>query len=181
MRRTLTRAVLGTAVLASMPSAAAAHGGGGSTRFFVPPPHQEAVKQALQLVRQHRLRDALRIAALESKPEAGWVTQGTPAEAGAAVRDTIRRGALETHQGVGSLDGDYRRLESPPPSGRPRRGSLPSMLQSTPRSATRTGGQRARQTSSATPVAISHQTTYDFVLDQLLAGLGATAAGERPR
>jgi hypothetical protein len=61
------------------------------TRFFVPPPHKEAIQQSLQLLREHRVRDALRIVALESKPKAVWVTKGTPADARAAVKDTIRR------------------------------------------------------------------------------------------
>jgi endoglucanase len=89
LRRALTRAVLGTAILALTPSPASADGGA-QTRFYVPPPHKEAVQQALQLVRQHRVHDALRIAALESKPKAVWVTKGTPADARAAVKDTMR-------------------------------------------------------------------------------------------
>jgi endoglucanase len=94
LRRALTRAVLGTAVLALTPSPASADGGA-QTRFYVPPPHKEAVQQALQLVRQHRVHDALRIAALESKPKAVWVTKGTPADARAAVKDTIRRARVQ--------------------------------------------------------------------------------------
>ena len=92
-------AVLGTAAVALTPGMASA----GSThhvshpapspptRFFVPPPHKEAIQQSLQLLRQHRVRDALRIAALESKPKAVWVTKGTPADARAAVKGTVHR------------------------------------------------------------------------------------------
>jgi endoglucanase len=95
LRRALTRAVLATALVALLPASASAHGSGTHTRFFVPPPHKEAVEQALQLVRQHRVRDALRIAALEAKPKAVWVTKGTPADARAAVRDTIRKASFQ--------------------------------------------------------------------------------------
>jgi endoglucanase len=95
LRRALTRAVLATALVALLPASASAHGSGTHTRFFVPPPHKEAIEQALQLVRQHRVRDALRIAALEAKPKAVWVTKGTPADARAAVRDTIRKASFQ--------------------------------------------------------------------------------------
>jgi endoglucanase len=95
LTRALTRATLATALIAILPASASAHGSATQTRFFVPPPHKEAVEQALALVRQHRVRDALRIAALESKPKAVWVTKGTPAEARAAVRDTIRLARLQ--------------------------------------------------------------------------------------
>jgi endoglucanase len=92
LRRTLTCAALGTALVALTPGAASAHGSA-QPRFYVPPPHKEAVQQALQLLRQHRFRDALLIGALESKPQAVWVTKGTPDDARAAVKDTIKRAA----------------------------------------------------------------------------------------
>jgi endoglucanase len=97
-RRTLACAVLGTAAVALTSGSASARSTHHvshpaptpPTRFFVPPPHKEAIRQGLQLLRQHRVRDALRIAALESKPKAVWVTKGTPDDARAAVRGTIR-------------------------------------------------------------------------------------------
>src|ERR671931_102376 len=66
-----------------------------TTRFYVPPPHKEAIAQGLQLLRQHRVRDALLIAALETKPKAVWVTKGTPADARSAVRDAVRGAARQ--------------------------------------------------------------------------------------
>jgi endoglucanase len=94
-RRTLTCAAFVTALVALTPGTAAAHGSS-HTRFYVPPPHKEAIRQALQLLRQHRVRDALLIGALEATPKAVWVTKGTPDDARAAVRDTIR-GAARQH------------------------------------------------------------------------------------
>jgi endoglucanase len=95
MRRTLTCAALCTAAIALMPGPAFAHSAQHQTRFYVPPPHKEAIQQALQLLRQHRVRDALLIGALESKPKAVWVTKGTPDDARAAVRDTIKGAARQ--------------------------------------------------------------------------------------
>jgi endoglucanase len=86
LRRTLTCAALTTAVVAAMPGTALA-----ATRFFVPKPHPEAIRQGVQLLKQGRVRDALLIGALESKPKAVWITKGTPAEAQAAVAATIKQ------------------------------------------------------------------------------------------
>jgi endoglucanase len=102
-RRTFACAALVTAAVALTPGLASARSTHhvshpaptAPTRFYVPPPHREAIQQGLQLLRQHRVRDALRIAALESKPKAVWVTKGTPSDARAAVSDTIRRARLQ--------------------------------------------------------------------------------------
>ena len=93
LRRTLTCAALGIRLVVLTPGSAPAHTT--QTRFYVPPPHKEAVEQALQLLRQHNVRDALLIGALEAKPHAVWVTRGTPDEARAAVRQTVRGAQLQ--------------------------------------------------------------------------------------
>ena len=99
-RRAFACAALGTAAVVLTPGIASAHSTHHApqpapTRFFVPPPHKEAIQQSLQLLRQHRVRDALRIAALESKPKAVWVTKGTPSDARATVKDTIRQASFQ--------------------------------------------------------------------------------------
>jgi endoglucanase len=98
-RRIFACAVLGTAAIALTPATAPAHSSHSaptpSARFYVPPPHQEAIRQGIELLRQHHVRDALRIAALEATPKAVWVTKGTPSDARAAVADTVRRAAFQ--------------------------------------------------------------------------------------
>jgi endoglucanase len=86
LRRALTCAAVSTAVLALLPSVAAAR-----TKFYVPPQHREAIEQGLQLLRQGHVRDALLIGAMETRSRGVWITRGTPAEARAEVRDTMKR------------------------------------------------------------------------------------------
>ncbi|HEY3495120.1 MAG TPA: glycoside hydrolase family 6 protein [Polyangiaceae bacterium] len=62
-------------------------------RLFVKPPNPGAVKQALDLVRQRRLADAARIAAMAAMPQAVWFTGGTPEEVKASVRRTMAAAA----------------------------------------------------------------------------------------
>ncbi len=58
-------------------------------RFFTPPPNPGAVEQIAGLVRERRLRDALRVTALTATPHAAWFTGGTPSEVERAVRRTV--------------------------------------------------------------------------------------------
>jgi len=66
-----------------------------STKFFVPPPDPGAVKQAEQLLRKGKVRDALTIAALEVVPSAVWFTSGTPAEVRRSAKKTALAAKLE--------------------------------------------------------------------------------------
>jgi endoglucanase len=65
------------------------------SRFFVPKPPQGAVEQVAGLVRQGDLKDALLIAAMETVPQAMWLTNGTPSEVTATVKTTLRQTNLE--------------------------------------------------------------------------------------
>lgn len=65
------------------------------SRFFVPRPPQGAVEQVAGLVRQWDLKDALLIAAMETVPQAVWLTSGTPSEVNATVKTTLRQANLE--------------------------------------------------------------------------------------
>src|SRR5579871_438210 len=65
------------------------------SRFFVPKPPQGAVQQAAGLVQQWDLKDALLIAAMETVPQAVWLTSGTPSEVNATVKTTLRQANLE--------------------------------------------------------------------------------------
>ncbi len=60
------------------------------TRFFIPAPDPGASRQFVDLVKKGSLKDALRIAALATTPQAVWFTDGTPAEVKNAVRKTMR-------------------------------------------------------------------------------------------
>jgi endoglucanase len=65
------------------------------SRFFIPKPPQGAVQQAAGLVQQWDLKDALLIAAMETVPQAVWLTSGTPSEVNATVKTTLRQANLE--------------------------------------------------------------------------------------
>jgi endoglucanase len=61
-----------------------------NTRFFVPPPAGGSSQQAIDLLKQHQLRNALLIAAMEATPQAVWLTSGTPADVSAQVKQVLR-------------------------------------------------------------------------------------------
>jgi endoglucanase len=66
------------------------------TRFYVRPPDSGAVTQVAGLLRSRHLGDALRVGAMEATPQAVWFTGGSPRDVEAAVRDTMRKAALES-------------------------------------------------------------------------------------
>jgi len=65
------------------------------TRFFVPPPDPAAVKQIASLLRARDLKNAARLTAMVTTPQAVWFTGGTPAEVEKAVKKTMAAAALE--------------------------------------------------------------------------------------
>jgi len=97
--RTLLGVALGVTLAAALPVLATAGSNARSsdpgTRFYAPGPSEGAIKQGIDLLRKGRVRDALLIGAMELKPRAVWITQGTPAEARKEVRETVVRAALQ--------------------------------------------------------------------------------------
>ena len=61
-----------------------------NTQFFIPAPNAGASRQVVDLIKSRSLKDALRIAALATTPQAVWFTDGTPDEVSSAVRKTMR-------------------------------------------------------------------------------------------
>ncbi len=66
-----------------------------NTRFYVPPMNPAAITQIAGLVKGRQFRDAARLVAMGATPQAVWFTKGSPAEAEAAVHDTMVRAARE--------------------------------------------------------------------------------------
>ena len=62
------------------------------THFFTPLPSSGAVKQIVQLVGKHDVKDAALIAKEVATPQAVWFTKGTPAQ----VKQSVRTTALES-------------------------------------------------------------------------------------
>ena len=63
-----------------------------NTRFYVPPAAAGAEPQAIDLLLQGQIQNALMIAAMELTPQAVWLTSGTPTAVGAQVQ-TVLQGA----------------------------------------------------------------------------------------
>ena len=61
-----------------------------NARFFVPQPANGSIQQALSLLQQHQLKNALLIAAMEATPQAVWLTSGTPSQVSAIVATNLR-------------------------------------------------------------------------------------------
>ena len=55
------------------------------TRFFIPAPPDGAVQQVESLLKQGQFKNALLIAAMETVPQAVWLTSGTPAQVSATM------------------------------------------------------------------------------------------------
>src|SRR6202050_340235 len=93
----LRRFATGAALL--LISFAAAHGQSktlpANTRFLIPEPPSEAVQQVESLLKQGQLKNALLIAAMETVPQAVWLTSGTPSEVSATVTSTLREATFE--------------------------------------------------------------------------------------
>ena len=66
-----------------------------NTRFFIPVPPSGAVQQVESLLRQGQLKDALLITAMETVPQAVWLTSGTPLQVSATVVSTLREANVE--------------------------------------------------------------------------------------
>ncbi|HEY2001263.1 MAG TPA: glycoside hydrolase family 6 protein, partial [Acidobacteriaceae bacterium] len=66
-----------------------------NARFFVPVPPQGAVQQVESLLRQRQLKNALLITAMETVPQAVWLTSGTPSQITATVTSTLRQAKVE--------------------------------------------------------------------------------------
>jgi endoglucanase len=66
-----------------------------NARFFVPVPPQGAVQQVESLLRQRQLKNALLITAMETVPQAVWLTSGTPSQISATVTATLRQANVE--------------------------------------------------------------------------------------
>ncbi|HEY3989207.1 MAG TPA: glycoside hydrolase family 6 protein, partial [Acidobacteriaceae bacterium] len=64
-------------------------------RFFVPVPPQGAVQQVESLLRQRQLKNALLITAMETVPQAVWLTSGTPSQISATVTAALRQAKVE--------------------------------------------------------------------------------------
>jgi endoglucanase len=80
-------------------SFAAAHGQSktlpANTRFFIPEPPSGAVQQVESLLKQGQLKNTLLITAMETVPQAVWLTSGTPSEVSATVTSTLREATFE--------------------------------------------------------------------------------------
>jgi endoglucanase len=68
---------------------------GADTRFFIAEPPAGAVKQVENLLDHGQLKNALLIAAMETVPQAVWLTSGTPSAASATVTTTLREANFE--------------------------------------------------------------------------------------
>ena len=63
--------------------------------FYTPPPRKEGVQQVVSLVKQKRVLDAARVAAMITTPHAVWLVGGTPKEVKKQVKDTMQAAARE--------------------------------------------------------------------------------------
>ena len=61
-----------------------------NTRFFVPQPASGSIQQAVGLLEQGQLKNALLIAAMEATPQAVWLTGNTPTQTASTVTQTLR-------------------------------------------------------------------------------------------
>jgi endoglucanase len=94
--RTLRRFFTGSALLLiGVAGAVAQKTLPANTRFFTPAPPSGAVQQAESLLEHWQLKNALLIAAMETVPQAVWLTSGTPAQASATVASTLKQSSWE--------------------------------------------------------------------------------------
>jgi endoglucanase len=88
-----------TATVLFLISCICAHGQGktlaANTRFFVPVAPKGAVQQVENLLRQGQFKNALLITAMETVPQAVWLTSGTPSQVSATVTSTLRQANVE--------------------------------------------------------------------------------------
>ncbi|HEU5110826.1 MAG TPA: glycoside hydrolase family 6 protein, partial [Micromonosporaceae bacterium] len=93
LRRGLLAAGAAGALVLSLGVATGAQAHQSSTRFYTPPPNPGAVTHITDLVRAGEFREARLLAKMVRTPQAVWFTGGTPAEARAKARDTVRAAA----------------------------------------------------------------------------------------
>ncbi len=65
------------------------------SRFFVPAPPQGAVQQFENLLQHWQLKDAALIGAMETVPQAVWLTGGTASQVSATIETTLREARIE--------------------------------------------------------------------------------------
>jgi endoglucanase len=65
------------------------------TRFFIPQPPDGAVQQVEGLLKQGQVKSALLITAMETIPQAVWLTGSTPSEVGASVTSALHEANVE--------------------------------------------------------------------------------------
>ena len=65
------------------------------TRFFTPPPASGSLDQAFSLLEKGQLQNALLIAAMETTPQAVWLTSGTPDAISSSLTKTLERADAE--------------------------------------------------------------------------------------
>jgi endoglucanase len=65
------------------------------TRFFIPQPPSGAVQQVESLLEHRQFKNALLLTAMETVPQAVWLTSGTPSEVSATVTSTLREANFE--------------------------------------------------------------------------------------
>jgi endoglucanase len=96
-RRTLRGFVTGAALL--LISIVGAHGQSKTlppdTRFSIPVPPSGAVQQVEGFLKQGQLKDALLTAAMETVPQAVWLTSGTPSQVTATVTSALKEANVE--------------------------------------------------------------------------------------
>lgn len=66
-----------------------------NTRFFVPPRPNGAAQQAVNLLKERQLKNALQIAVMETVPQAVWLTSGTPAQVSSTIKGALREANAE--------------------------------------------------------------------------------------
>lgn len=66
-----------------------------NTKFFVPTPADGSLQQAINLLQQGKVKDAVLIGLMEATPQAVWLTGGTPAQVERTVRTTMREATPE--------------------------------------------------------------------------------------
>jgi endoglucanase len=99
MRNTTHKATIATGAALLLISFAGAHGQSktlsANTRFFVPVPPNGAVQQVESLLQRRQLKNALLITAMETVPQAVWLTNSTPSQVSATVTSTLRQAHVE--------------------------------------------------------------------------------------
>ena len=93
VRRRSLRRFAAEAALLLIPFAAA-HGQTktlpANSRFYIPAPPDGSVQQVQSLLKQGQWKSALLVTAMETVPQAAWLTSGTPSQVSATVTSTLQ-------------------------------------------------------------------------------------------